>query len=556
MKTNTIKRLVPGLFAAFAAICTVTAQENDREMRTRDRQTYEVIVGDYYTGRSPYFKSGGRSDAPAARSVRTAPAPAATASKPSSAPAPAATWTAPAAVAQARTPVAASGTGPCSVINSGLITMSKTMPREAVLGEPFTYELKPMATGCAGQVVVTDTIPDGATLVSTEPQASVNGNQLTWNLGDLDAGASKTLKVTVRPNREGTLQSCATVKADPRVCASTVVGKPALAIDKTGPETAQLGADVSYNVTVKNTGTAIAKGVVVTDKVPAGLGGGADRTYNVGDLGPGQSKTITVPLKAAERGRHCNVAVATSSNAGTVQDDACTVVVKPGLKLTKTGDAEQYLNKKANYRIVAQNTGDTDLHNVVVTDNAPTQTRIVSVGQGGTSSGNSASWNLGTLKPGESKTVDLVLTSTQAGRWCNAASVNSQEGLRDSSEACTLWKGIPAVLLEVVDNPDPIEIGGTTTYRIDITNQGTADLIDINTVAQFPAQFTPVSSDKGSVEGKTVRFPTVPRLAPGGKVSYTITARAVSEGDSRMKVILTESQLVAPVVEEESTRGY
>ena len=32
--------------------------------------------------------------------------------------------------------------------------------------------------------------------------------------------------------------------------------------------------------------------------------------------------------------------------------------------------------------------------------------------------------------------------------------------------------GIPAFRLEVVDVDDPIEVGGTTTYRIDVTNQG------------------------------------------------------------------------------------
>ena len=126
------------------------AQETDREMRTRDRQTYEVIVGDFYTGRSPYFKgSGVPAPPPVARPV---------------------------VVAQAPRPVVANNTK-CSVINTGLVHMSKTMPAEATLGENFTYELKPMATGCAGNVVVTDELPAGATLVGTEPQATV---QATW----------------------------------------------------------------------------------------------------------------------------------------------------------------------------------------------------------------------------------------------------------------------------------------------------------------------------------------------------------------------------------------
>ena len=498
------------------------AGESDREMRTRSRQNYEVVVGDYYTGRSPYFK--GSAQPVEVAEVKPAPA----------APKPAL---------------------PCSVINTGLIQMTETMPAEATLNEPFTYELKPMATGCADNVTVTDQIPDGTELVSTEPQASVNGKNLTWNLGKLDAGESKSLKVTVKPVREGTLVSCATVRADPRICAQTFVGKPVLTIDKSGPEVAQLDSDVKYTVVVKNTGTAIARNVVVTDKYPEGLGGPAEKQYPVGDLAPGQSKTIEVTLKAAKRGRSCNLAVASSSNTPSVQDDACTLVVKPGLKLTKTGPAESYINKKAQYKILVENVGDTDLTGVVVTDTAPVQTKIVSA-QGANLGTNTATWNVGTLKSGESKELAVVLTTTQPGRYCNTAVANSNEKLTQTSEACTLWKGISAVLLEVVDDPDPIQIGETTTYTISFMNQGNADLQNVNVVAMFPKEVTPISSDKGTVDGKTVKFPTVPTLAPKQTVTYKIVGKGAEIGDSRLKVILTEDQLLSPVVEEESTRVY
>lgn len=457
-------------------------------------------------------------------------------------------------VAQAPRPTVVASNTKCSIINTGLVHMGKTMPAEATIGDNFTYELKPMATGCAGNVVVTDEVPAGATLVSTDPQASVQGNKLVWNLGNMDAGESKTLRVTLRPDREGTLFGCATVAADPRVCAQTVVGKPALAIDKTGPATAQLGADLSYNITVKNNGTSVAKGVVINDTIPAGLGGGT-KSFQIGDLAPGASKTVTVAAKAAERGRHCNVSVATSSNAGQVQDDACTTIVKPGLKLTKTGETEKYINKQASYKIVAENIGDTELTGVVVTDTAPAGTRLVSA-PGANVSGNVATWNVGSLKPGETKSFDVVLTRATAGRACNVATINTAQGLRESSEACTVWKGISAILLEVIDNPDPLQIGEQTLYTIKITNQGNADLTNVNAVVQYQKEMTPVSSQGGTVDGKTVRFPTVPRLAAKEVITYTITGKAVEIGDHRLVVTLTEDQLDSPVKEEESTRVY
>jgi hypothetical protein len=78
--------------------------------------------------------------------------------------------------------------------------------------------------------------------------------------------------------------------------------------------------------------------------------GGKAVTFTVGTLAPGQSKTITLPLKAEKAGQASNPVVAKASNAAEAAS-SCAVVI---------------------------NTGDTDLQNVVVTDTAPAATKIVS----------------------------------------------------------------------------------------------------------------------------------------------------------------------------------
>ena len=108
------------------------------------------------------------------------------------------------------------------------------------------------AQDCVDNVIVTDQIPAGASYVKSEPAAQVDGSRLVWKLPAMDAGQSSSLKVWVKADKEGTLASCATISADPRVCASTFVGKPALSIEKTGPETAMLGGAVTYNIVVAN----------------------------------------------------------------------------------------------------------------------------------------------------------------------------------------------------------------------------------------------------------------------------------------------------------------
>lgn len=447
----------------------------------------------------------------------------------------------------------------CAVANTSLTSMSKSMPAEASLGQEFTYELNVVALDCIGDVQIVDVVPDGASYVSSSPAAQVSGNTLRWSFPKMDAGDRQTIKVTLKADKEGTLASCATIHALPRACGSTFVGKPVLAIEKSGPAKALLNSDVAYTIVVKNTGSSVAKNVVVTDTVPAGLAhasGQSKLTFNVGDMAPNTSRTIPVTLKATQRGRHCNVAEANSSNAGKVSDDACTEVLTQGLDIVKTGEEKEFLNKIADYTIKVTNTGDTDLSNVTVVDSAPAATSIVSA-DGAAVAGNQATWRIPVLKAGDSKSFSLKLTSVIAGRHCNIARVSTQEGLSKSAEACTVWSGLPALLIELVDDPDPIQVGEVATYTIRVTNQGTADDTNIKVVTTFPAELTPMAaSSNGSIAGKVVTFPAYPRLAPKQFFEYTIQAKGSAAGIAVTTVRKTSDYLVNGVSEEESTRVY
>lgn len=431
--------------------------------------------------------------------------------------------------------------------------MTKTMPPEATLGGEFAADLNITAQGCAGNVVIRDVIPDNASYVRSEPAATVEGNQLIWKIGNMEAGQNIRAKVWFKAEKEGTIVNCASVSADPRVCAATFVGKPVITIDKTGPATALLGADVTYNFVVKNTGTTIARSVVITDAVPEGLSG-QPVTINVGDLAPGQSKTGSATFKTTRGGKVCNTATANSSNAGKVSDEVCTTVLVPGLKVEKTGTKDQIMGRNADYEIVVSNTGDTTLNNVIVTDTAPVGTSIVNA-PGATVAGNKATWTIASLAPGAKQTQSIKLTSQVAGTHCNTVTASSGS-LNDSAQACTVWKGIAAVLLEMVDNPDPIQVGETTTYTIKITNQGFANINNIKVAYMSDAETTPVSSPQGTVAGENVTFPPVATLAPKQVITYTIVVKGVKVGDSRNKVVLNADELRTPVEEEESTTVY
>ncbi len=63
---------------------------------------------------------------------------------------------------------------------------------------------------------VTDLVPVSLTLVSIPSGATIRNGVVTWVIGDLPAGASRTLRMNVRvnPNVTGTIRNTATVTAD------------------------------------------------------------------------------------------------------------------------------------------------------------------------------------------------------------------------------------------------------------------------------------------------------------------------------------------------------
>jgi uncharacterized repeat protein (TIGR01451 family) len=465
----------------------------------------------------------------------------------------------------AKTADAAPAPAPAAVGGSGayLVNLLKKAPAMVSVGDTFTYELNAVATCDVADTTIVDTVPAGASYVSSEPAAVQDGNKLTWKLGNLARGEAKAIKVTLKADKEGELVDCATVSAMPRVCVSTMVGKAQLVLKKTGPDMAQLGQNVTYNVTVQNTGNTLARGVVVTDPVPEGFSsatGQKELSFNVGELPAGGSKVLQVTLRADKRGKICNKALAVSSNAGKAESEVCTTVVQGGVKIAKsTKDKELFVNRAATYDIVVSNTGDIDLTGVVVTDTAAPET-VIAAAEGATVTGNTATWNLSTLKAGEKKSLTVKILSKVPGRFCDTASVATAQGLRDSAQDCSDWKGVTGVLLEMVDDPDPIQVGETSKYTVRVTNQGsTMDIVDLNIVTTLPPELDVVPgtvSDGGIVAGKTITWPAVPRVAPKAFVVRTYVAKAVKAGDARSKVAITTSMRKEPIDKFESTTVY
>ena len=266
---------------------------------------------------------------------------------------------------------------------------------------------------------------------------------------------------------------------------------------------------------------------------------------------------MSVKLKAIERGKHLNLASVKTSNAGQAKDDAPIIVRLEDFEIFKTGIDKQYLGKKAGYVITVTNTGDTTL-NLQVTDNPARETTIVKAQDAIVTTKTKATWNVPALASGAAESFKVVLTSRTPGVHKNCATASTKSASKTDCHE-TLWEGLAAILLEVIDVEDPLQVGEKTTYIIRVTNQGTKFDKNIVVAATFPKEIKPLStsgSSKGKIEGSKVTFEPYVKLAAKQSVTFKIEAEGAVIGDGRVKFYLKSDLIKKPVLEEESTHVY
>ncbi len=448
----------------------------------------------------------------------------------------------------------------------GQVTLNKEMPPQVVAGAPFDYQMVLTNHGSTTvyNVRVIDYIPDGFAVKSTEPSAKKQGKTLTWTLEELKGGASKTMTVRGTPGENvERIKTCATVKFEPRICDTTRVVKPALKLAKEMTEQVLLCDPIQAKYTLSNDGTGAVSNVTVVDDLPDGLvtSSGKDKIeFSVDSLAPGQSRAFAAELKANKTGKFKNTAKATADAGLSSEDSATVTVTQPVLTLDKTGPKKVFLGRNVTYEITVKNTGDAASKNTKLVDTLGGGASFVRATDGGQFANGKVTWNLGTLQPKGSKKVAVTLRPTGEGDVEDTARVSGYCADAKTASAATAVEGIPAVLLEVIDENDPVEVGNETTYVIIATNQGSAVGTNIQIVATLEAEHEFVSAGgatRASAKGKTITFAPLPALAPQAKATWRVKVKAVKPASVRFGIKMTLDQVGdRPVTETEATNFY
>ncbi len=135
----------------------------------------------------------------------------------------------------------------------------------------------------------------------------------------------------------------------------------------------------------------------------------------------------------------------------------------------------------------------------------------------------------------------------------------AQQGLADERDETVIVEGIAAILFELVDINDPVEVGGETTYEIRVSNQGSKAATEVRVVALLPPQMQAIHADgpaRHVIDGQRVLFDPVSQLAPKADMTYTVKVKALEAGDLRLRVQVVTDEIRVPITKEESTRVY
>jgi uncharacterized repeat protein (TIGR01451 family) len=438
-------------------------------------------------------------------------------------------------------------------------------PPTAKVGQPCDYSLlvRNICNIPVQQVLVRVRMPQGINVGATEPKCVTENNVLVWDLGTLMAKQEKNLQMKLQAVSKGDMMPQAWVTFTGSSVMRISVREPKLTLKASVSEKVMVGDTANFSLTVSNPGDGSADRVKIHAILSEGLehakGNAVD--FEIGNLAAGETRSVQLMCVSKMGGVQTCDATAEAEGGLTSKDNVKLNVITPRLDLVIMGPGLRYLDRKALYTLKVTNPGDAPATNVTVGDVVPDGFKVLAASDGGRHdfSTRTVSWFLGEIAPGQTREVKFEVQAINVGEHKHKAMASGARNLRAEAELMTRVEGLSALLLEMVDTEDPIEVGGDTAYEVRVTNTGTKTETDIRLIATVPDKME-FKDAKGPVryrtEGKTIVFEPLEKLAPRADAILRINVKAMEPGTVRFKIQMTSTNLQEPVIKMEATRIY
>lgn len=362
------------------------------------------------------------------------------------------------------------------------------------------------------------------------------------------------------------------------------------------PDPVALGAELTYTITMVNTGGSKATNVVMTDQLNGvgGIGvppelvitstrGSCSQSANLvncsaGTIEGGGSWVVTIRgiVTAADGTTINNTASITGTRSAqnfTSTTTATTLVSNsggsplPDLTIAKTGPTSVLVSSPMIYTLTVYNQGSANVAGVKVVDTVPAG--LTAVSASGTSlfscgiAGQTVTCTGGTVNAGSNATITINATSPAVtGSITNTASVDPDNAIAESDELNNTSALVdtsvvssnpqPMVTINLTDDPaqlagagpDPVIPNALLTYKILVTNTASTRADDVTIVngtqglqaSSIVATMEVTDGTIGNFGGCVVAAPEakcmVRTLNPGGTILMTVTGRVVASAGS------------------------
>ncbi|MFN0195202.1 MAG: CARDB domain-containing protein [Planctomycetaceae bacterium] len=326
-------------------------------------------------------------------------------------------------------------------VEEPMLKLAVKGPKEISLGDPASQivVVTNPGTGTTQNVVLECTLTEGL--------AHKNGNQFKLEVGSLEAGESRQIRLPIEAILGGTQTVKIVANAGGSLTDTTessiAVSAPSLELAVKGPGLRYLGRSATYTITVRNSGRAESSNIRVVHKVPtgfsfvsAGQGGrfnDADNTvlWFVGQLGQDESKEVTVELRATELGSQQHEVEALSDTGSPVTASTKTEVdgaVDLVVDVTEADDPVEVGSELA-YEIKIRNDGTKSATNVMLNCTVPDGVVLQSAAGPSkyTSTLGEVSFeSIPVLKPGESAVFTVIVKGQTEGQHRLRAHLTSE----------------------------------------------------------------------------------------------------------------------------------
>ena len=353
------------------------------------------------------------------------------------------------------------------VFKNDQLLVRKTLIESDQVGGEITYEITLEVLKDIENLWIEECIPESFQINQVIPALAGTTN-LTWHYKDLEQGDTQTISFNLSPMNQGKHEVQTLVRFEQSLNLALFSGQPNLELDLIAPDSVERNTSGTWEVTLKNTGTAVAKSVNLSVNLSEAFEEISPLRYSLYALDIGASRTFSFEAEALTQGLFENSFHATYANSVPETEAlaiANTQIVQSGIEIETLGPISAYVFKPQSYKVNIRNTGDTDLENVRITQILSENYSIIDSGRGRIN-GNAIGWMIPRLPAGSNQLITTQLTSNRPGDAAVKTILKTGSEMTASDQTTTEWLAVPGVTLSIVDSKDPITIGETTELSI------------------------------------------------------------------------------------------